>query len=225
VYETDGILVALTGLPDPTLSVALVERDPEDPAAALARAASLFDRHGRRLALDLERGRHPAVELAARRLGLEPVASRPAMTLALDRFRLPPAPPEVSVARVADPAGLRAVVQVHERAFGWPRPVAEGFFPPAVLSVPGMRLYVAAIDGVPVSCAVAHLDEGAVGIFGVGTLPWARRRGLATAVTAAALAEARGEADLAWLQSTPEGRGLYRRMGFRPVGEWVVWAS
>ncbi|HYV01155.1 MAG TPA: GNAT family N-acetyltransferase, partial [Actinomycetota bacterium] len=78
---------------------------------------------------------------------------------------------------------------------------------------------------VPVGTAMVHLDDGAIGIFGVATSRSARNRGIATAVTGRAMQEGRTHADLAWLLATSEGRPLYERMGFQVVSDWTVWVS
>jgi hypothetical protein len=225
VHEGDGVVVALTNLPDPSLNVAMVERQPEDPGSALAAAEAWFQRYGFRLGLELERGRYSEVETAALARGLRPVTTRPGMARGIDGFRPIPPPSGVSIERVRDRAALGGVVDIQVEAFSWVRRIAKRFLPASVLEVPGLRLYLATLDGLPAASAVAHLDDGAVGIFGVGTVLWARRRGIATAITGRVMADADGEADLAWLIATPEGRSVYERMGFRPAGQWSVWVG
>jgi ribosomal protein S18 acetylase RimI-like enzyme len=60
----------------------------------------------------------------------------------------------------------------------------------------------------------------------VATRPQARGRGLASAVTAAALHSAaeRGRR-AAVLQATPAAERLYLRLGFVPVGRWQEWVG
>lgn len=112
IYEWDGLLVALSNLPDDELNVALVRREPEDPLGALSRAEWWFGSHGRRLGLELERGRHPALEQAARMLRLYPAVTRSAMAVAVAEVA-PPSPPEgVSLRRVRTPEDLSAMVSL-----------------------------------------------------------------------------------------------------------------
>jgi GNAT superfamily N-acetyltransferase len=225
VVRGDGILTALTNLPDQTLNVALVEAEPRDAAQALAAAGTTFERHGLRLALDLEGRRHPEVERAAEDLGLRPVAMRPAMAVPVDMITSRSGPAELSIALVEDDGDLAAAVQTQIDVFGIDAEVAERFVPRASLATPGFRLYLARLGPVPVGSAAAHLDHGAVGIFGVATVTWARGRGIGTALTARAVEDARDETDLAWLQATAEGQPIYEHMGFEPVGDWVVWVA
>lgn len=64
------------------------------------------------------------------------------------------------------------------------------------------------------------------GIFNVATLPAFRGRGLGTAVTARAVAEGLAAgAPCCWLQSSPEGYGAYRNLGFRTVEMWQQWQT
>lgn len=224
VFRVDGLLCALTNLPDRTLNVALVEEDPTEPALALAAADRQFSGRGQLLGLDILEGRHPDVEAAARRMGLRPVASQPSMVRALKGFTPRSSPSGVTIRRVEGEADLESVADLQVEVWQWSPTVARRFVPVRALTDPGLAVYLAEMDGKPVASAVAHRDHGAVGIFGVGTVEWARRRGIGTAITGRAMADAASQADLAWLQATPDGRLVYERMGFRPAGDWVVWS-
>jgi GNAT superfamily N-acetyltransferase len=58
----------------------------------------------------------------------------------------------------------------------------------------------------------------------VATRSTARRRGLATAVTAAALSDARDRGSTtASLQATQMAEQLYAGLGFKPVARWQEW--
>ena len=84
------------------------------------------------------------------------------------------------------------------------------------------HVLVARLDGASAAAAMAFDHDGDCGIYNVGTLPPARRRGLATAVTAALLhdAAARG-CRTASLQSTAMAERVYAAVGFRPLGRFV----
>jgi len=81
------------------------------------------------------------------------------------------------------------------------------------------RLYGARLDGRPVVTAIAFDYDADCGIYNVGTVPEARRRGLATALTAFVLrqAAARG-CTTASLQATPAAESIYASVGFRDLG-------
>jgi GNAT superfamily N-acetyltransferase len=223
MHEVDGVVVCLTGLDDDEQNTALIEREPEDAAAALAEAERVFRTHGRSLGTDVARDRHPDVDAALRAMGLEIVATRPAMAMRVQDVEPAHVPDGVEIVRVTEPGRLAELVEVEIGAFETDRAVAEGLLAPSQLPLPNVRLYAALAEGRAVAQAVTNLQGGAVGVFGVATLPEYRRRRIGTAITAFAIDDVRDEADLAWLQSTDMGRPLYERMGFRPVSDWDVW--
>jgi GNAT superfamily N-acetyltransferase len=223
IHEADGVVVCLTGLEDDEQNTALIEREPEDAVAALEEAERVFREHGRTLGFDVERGRHPDVDAALRAMGLEIVATRPAMAMRVQNAEPAQVPDGVEMVRVTEPGRLADLVEVEIGAFETDRAVAEGLLAPSQLPLPNVRLYAALAEGRAVAQAVTNTQLGAVGMFGVATLPEYRRRGIGTAITAFAIDDVRDEADIAWLQSTDVGRPLYERMGFRPVSDWDVW--
>jgi ribosomal protein S18 acetylase RimI-like enzyme len=81
------------------------------------------------------------------------------------------------------------------------------------------RVLVARLDGGNVATAMAFDLDGDCGIYNVGTLEHARRRGLGTALTALHLHDARGRGcRTASLQSTPMAERMYATVGFRDLG-------
>ena len=219
--QIDGLLVAATKL-DEDPNAAFVEREPEDPARALAEAEAWIRERGWPLGLELEDGCHPAVEAAAAAAGFEPLMRRPAMVLWLSDLRPSRLPDGVEI-RAARPEDISALRAIETACFGTSATIAERFIPPALLETPGLSTFVALSDGAAVASAVASRHEETVGIFGVATVPEARGRGIGTAMTAHAAASARGEAEFAWLNPTEGARGLYERMGFRVSSEWSIW--
>lgn len=85
---------------------------------------------------------------------------------------------------------------------------------------------VALVDGTPLSKAVVHVADGVAGIYGVATTEAGRGRGLATHLCATSLANARAAGAMRTvLHSTPMARELYRRMGYRDVATFEMWAA
>ena len=81
------------------------------------------------------------------------------------------------------------------------------------------HLYAARLDGRPVATAIAFYHDGDCGIYNVGTLPRARRQGLATGLTAHVLHEAKARGCMsASLQATPMAESIYASVGFRSLG-------
>jgi ribosomal protein S18 acetylase RimI-like enzyme len=88
-----------------------------------------------------------------------------------------------------------------------------------------LRVLVARIDGEDVATALALDHEGDCGIYDVGTLEHARRRGLATALTALHLYEALARGcRTASVQSTPMAERVYAAVGFRDLGRILEYA-
>ncbi|MBA2680287.1 MAG: hypothetical protein H0U76_18055 [Ktedonobacteraceae bacterium] len=78
------------------------------------------------------------------------------------------------------------------------------------------RRFLARLHGEPVATSAMFLGGGAAGLYSVGTLPSARRRGIGTAVSLAPLLNARARGyTLAVLESSPIGYTMYVRLGFR----------
>ena len=78
------------------------------------------------------------------------------------------------------------------------------------------HLLVARLDGESVATAIALDHEGDCGIYNVGTSEHARRRGLASALTALHLHEALARGcRTASVQSTPMAEHVYAAVGFR----------
>jgi GNAT superfamily N-acetyltransferase len=81
------------------------------------------------------------------------------------------------------------------------------------------HVLVARLDGEIVSAALAYDFRGDCGIYNVGTVAKARRRGLGTALTIAQLYDARDRGcRTASLQSTPMAEHVYAAVGFRNLG-------
>jgi predicted GNAT family acetyltransferase len=81
---------------------------------------------------------------------------------------------------------------------------------------------IARLDGENVAGAMAYDHDDDCGIYNVGTLDRARRRGIGTAVTATLLHDARARGcRTATLQSTPMAERMYAAVGFRDLGGFV----
>ena len=223
VHEADGLAVCLTGAPSPVFNPTMVERPPADPDAAIAAAERHYEGTGFSMGIDLDAELHADVRAAADRAGLRLVESRPAMTVAVPELPYTPPPDGVELLRVEDPALLDQVVDVDAAAFGGDAAVIRRFLPDAVLDDPAQRVYAARIDGQVVAAGESALHDAIVGVFGVATIPSARRRGIGAALTAFVIADRAADAELALLDASDLGKGVYERLGFRTVSTWEVW--
>ena len=106
---------------------------------------------------------------------------------------------------------------------GWAEYLKMDSLPPDFLSAAdhaAFHLLAAWADGEMVAAALAYDCGGDCGIYNVGTLEHARRRGLGTALTAAQVHDARGRGcRTASLQSTPMAERVYAATGFRDLGQ------
>lgn len=223
VLELDGLVLALSNLAPDDQNVTLVEREPADPIAALGLAEEEFRSRGRRFGVKVVVGRAPSVESAVRELGLARILSEPVMAVEVSGVLRAPTPSGVVIERARRTEDLSAAIDVEIEVFGTKRPIAEALLPPAVADHPRMRAYVARLDGRPVAGAQARRDGRTVGVFGVGTVERARRRGIAAALTSFVVTDHEGVADVAWLESSDLGLPVYERLGFRAVARSEVW--
>ena len=84
------------------------------------------------------------------------------------------------------------------------------------------RLLAARVEGELASVALAFDHRGDCGLYNVGTVEHLRRRGIATALTALQLHEARTRGCLtASLQSTERAERVYASVGFRDLGRII----
>jgi ribosomal protein S18 acetylase RimI-like enzyme len=190
---------------------ALLERDlgPAERAAALdameaAYASAAVDRFAA-WAHESDAGMRCVLE--ARGYALDTTTR--AMGMAVDDVRLPPPDIELEPADWADYVRFLG-------GFGVPPGLLAGVDPSA------FELLIARIGGESVATALAFDLDGDRGIYNVSTLEHARRRGLATALTARLVhhAAASGCRTVS-LQSTPVAERLYGAVGFRDLGRFL----
>jgi hypothetical protein len=226
VVEVDGLVVALSNLPAPDLNGTRVAREPEDPARALVAARAVFRARGHPFfGIEIEVGRHPSVEEAVRAMGLERVEAWPAMAVEIDALPSSYTPDGVAIRRVTEPDELSSVHQIEVATFGTPASVVERFVGRPMLEDDRVRMFLAWEGDRPVGEATGYVADGTVGIFGVGVITEARRRGIGAALTLAAARAFPGRADLAWLQPSTMAASMYRRLGFETISDWEVWAA
>jgi ribosomal protein S18 acetylase RimI-like enzyme len=222
LHENDGVLSCLTGLDAAPFNPSLVERAPTDVAAALAAAERVYDTVGLPFGIDLDPALHPDVRNGARDADLYVVESRPGMVVA---------PTDVPAATLTDglvigraDGHLTDVAAVATAGFGGDPATNRAFVADAVFQDTRARVYLAWLEGRPVSTVETSLQDGILCVFGVATVPDARRVGIGAAITAYGVRDRAAETDLAFLQSSEMGHGVYERLGFRDVSTWEVWA-
>jgi ribosomal protein S18 acetylase RimI-like enzyme len=226
VVEVDGLLVSLSNLPASELNGTRVIREPDDPPTALDAARAVFRGRGHPFfGIEIEVGRHPAVEEAVRAAGLRRVDGWPTMAARIADLPAERGPEGVTIREARHHDDLEAVRSVEVATFGTPRDIAERFVGLRMLEDDRVRVFTAWIDGEPVGEASGYLLHDTVGIYGVGVVESARRRGIGAALTLRAARAFEDRTDLAWLQPSDMARTMYDDLGFRSVSDWEVWIA
>ncbi len=130
-------------------------------------------------------------------------------------------PVDLEIERVADPDGLAAFEAAGLAGFEAVPVPAFTYHAPGILRDGWAHFWTGRVDGRAVATAMAFAEAGVVGVYGVATVPGARRRGYATALTAIALTAAPGLP--AVLQPSAAAERLYARLGFRRFAEFGTW--
>jgi len=125
----------------------------------------------------------------------------------------------LAVERVSDGEKLRTWVDIVARSFDLPDEMGSVLFD--VYGRAGFghevpwRLFLGFLQGEPVGASQLYLEPEVAGIYHLATVPQARRRGVGTAMTLAALREAQTlELHTAVLRAAETAVGLYRELGF-----------
>jgi GNAT superfamily N-acetyltransferase len=224
----------LTGLPDPAFnSIMYANLEPSRIDAAVAELRTLRAAHGvpmnwmNWLIGPTSRPTDLAEHLLAR--GFERHRDLTPMTRSL----VEPLPevdpvPGLTIERVVDSAALAEWIDAELRGFEADGPTADGLA--AMRRGMGLwpriptRYFLGRLNGEPVATASLLLAGGIAGIYDVSTVPEARRRGIGTVMTVAALQEARaGGFETTFLQPSEMGEPLYHRLGFRVCCTWSIY--
>lgn len=239
-YERqDGMALIAYDLPGPGFNVAVALGPTPPPDEVLRRAAAFFAHctDGWGLTVEADAG-HP-VEAEIVRRGWAVIEEEPVLVLPAIPAP-PPAPPHLTVQHVTDESMLADYRATADAGFAAGEPVADA--PPPVGNEPSIAealipslacaldpdiaLFVGYHNGTPVATAAMHRIENAAEIAGVATLPAHRRRGFATAVAWAAIAEAAARGcTAAALRASAMGYPVYLRMGFVPVLRYRTYAA
>jgi ribosomal protein S18 acetylase RimI-like enzyme len=200
---------------------------PERDAAAPALEGALAEIGELELpaSVQLRRGRTPAWEAEAERLGLMVHADMPGMLVTPEELR------DVSVgvltitkARTGD--GLAQALAVSAAGFGAPPEMFAPLYGLDIAALEGLAVYIGRVGEQDVSTAVGYTLDGATGIFNVATPVEHRGRGYGAALTTRAVRDGfDAGAEFAWLQSSDIGRSVYERLGFRTVERYLLYAA
>ena len=135
----------------------------------------------------------------------------------------PPLPHGLEVVEVETPAQLEEFTSTLVEAFPVPENagVPYGGYGPALLDVPGWRMWIGRIDGRAVATSAVHVHGGINDVEWISNRPEARGRGIGAAVTWAATLADPGLP--AMLIASDLGQPVYERMGYLRLTRFSLW--
>jgi hypothetical protein len=132
--------------------------------------------------------------------------------------------PELEIVHAQAPADVEEFERASMRGFSDDEEAiveAGSIHPAAIVADTRMTMLTGRVDGIAVAAAMSYRLDDVIGIYGVTTLPSARRRGYASVLTAA-LIDPNVHASLS---PSAMAEGVYRRLGFEQVGELTMWQA
>ncbi len=195
----------------------------DTPAAvdALAEAIAEVEAAGAQAWVQTRSG-HERTQLAAAELGLTHRETLPGMVVRPAELT-PPAGDGLAINLIDDDDVVTANT-VLATSFGAPRELFD-LFAAVCAALDEATCYVGRVDGEIVATALGITVGGVTGVFNVATAAEHRGRGHGATLTARVVEDGFASgAELAYLQSSEMGHGVYRRLGFRDVEEYVLLA-
>jgi GNAT superfamily N-acetyltransferase len=169
-----------------------------------------------------------AVRAAAAEAGLQREAWAEIGMVLRPIGRTPPPPTGLSI-EAATPATMARFYEANAAGFEVPPDATAQLLdltPPDLAEDPDICLLGGFLDGEPVACSLAIRSAEVVGVYAVGTASHARRRGIGTAMTWAAVgAGVRWGCRAATLQASEMGESVYRAMGFTRVTAYALYRT
>jgi GNAT superfamily N-acetyltransferase len=214
--DLDGVQVHTTGLAPRHWNGAQVSR-PVDLTVLVPRIAEWFAERGKPWGLLV-----PA-ELELAPPGLTHATDQRVMLRQLDELPDAPLPAGMTITARSVPAH---VARVQSESFGDPYDVTLAFVTPTLgpLAAPPQETVTVYDGDEPVGCATVARMDGVAGIFGVAVRERWRRGGIGAGLTALCLQRAAaGGCDLAYLNPSEIGYGVYTSLGFADALPMRVW--
>jgi ribosomal protein S18 acetylase RimI-like enzyme len=214
----DYVLALCPAFPIPQCNGPWITNDTDAAASALPGALAEVESAGATPWVQTRAG-HTRAQEAAHALGLTHEEHVPGMILRPGELVDVAVAVDIDVieqAEIPEAAGLLAA------AFETAEDLFERFAE-TLLAAPATTWYVGRVDGELVSTSLGFTIDGATGIFNVATPPGQRGRGYGAALTARAVRDGfDAGSELVYLQSSELGHGVYRRLGFRDVEDYVL---
>ena len=222
VRTSEGCVVVTTGVPDPNFNGILrTHLAPELVEAAIDREVAHFAQCGVPFYWWTGPTTAPA-DLGERLRARGFVRDFAGPGMAADLRGLPPSittPDGVTIERVADAEALAQWVSMALHGFGLPPELEASLL--ALETGLGWspedayQRFLGTFDGHPVACSSVYMGAGVAGLYTIGTIAEARRKGIGTAITLAPLLHARERGyRVGVLSASSMGEPVYRRLGF-----------
>jgi GNAT superfamily N-acetyltransferase len=234
VCEVEGVTIASLGATFQMFNAAFLNSYVEnetDFERRIAIASIHFAKRGIRWAFwmcdsFLDRRLQRKAERIFARMGLTLSSELPAMaaeSLVTPWRRLP----KIEIRPVSDAPSRRAFCEIGAVCFHVPLSWFEEVFDDRMGERREFVPWLAFSNGEPVATAATVIASEVIGVYNVGTLPGHRGRGIGEGIMRYAVDQARKHSgtDRTVLQSTSFGYDLYRKMGYRTVGQVLVFTS
>jgi ribosomal protein S18 acetylase RimI-like enzyme len=148
--------------------------------------------------------------------------------MAAERIEPPERPlPRLTIRRVSQFDTRADFNHIMSIAFGIPMPISRAVYEAERTWTGDFTGYVAYSEDLPASSAAIVVTGSVAGVYAVGTLPYCQHRGYGEAVMRHALEQVgvANAIECTVLQSSEAGFSLYRKMGFRTVTRYAVFAT
>ncbi|MBI4766136.1 MAG: hypothetical protein HY787_16310 [Deltaproteobacteria bacterium] len=221
IIEQDDLLMVAGGDKSPATNSAMRIGDhPRPPADEIMdRVRDYFGNRERGYSLHIRRHLDPDLEDLCRSAEMVKISESPGMSIQ-EPIRMKDLPSGITIKIIEDKSGavdFASVAIDSYQSLGMPQKIGEKIFAtPERMLRPYNHLVVAYLDGKPVSAAMLMFSHAIAGIYWVGTVESARKKGLAEACTSFVTNEGfkRG-APCVILQASQFGEPIYRRLGFQ----------
>lgn len=159
----------------------------------------------------------------AHNLSMSPAGEVPIMTL--EPSKTLPVQPNFCINPIECLATLAMASRIDSAGFGLPNEVSQRLFTQEMLDAPGVKLFIAYQDHIPISAVQTVRSGNSVGVFSMSTRPEYQRQGAGKALLSQVINEflLQGVSRF-YLGSTIAGFRLYESIGFQTIGYWSVWS-